>query len=467
MDETPISSLVRELKRDNLLPAIVFRTSRSQCDTDVRRAESGRSMLLSPGEQGALEREIFSIAKRYDLDMELISEHQQYSSLLRTGIGAHHAGQLLVWRLLLEELMVSGLLRVLVATGTVAAGVDFPARTVVITAHSKRDSVGYRQLTAAEFQQMSGRAGRRGRDTVGFCVVAPSRFCDAREVLAIAKRKPEPLLSAYFPSPCSVLNLMRYRNVDDLVYTVDRSLAAFMDRRKALELRDEAALIASEMPDTDSGVDSKRRGKKVRRLERQADELAAKQNSLLNATLRGLSSLGYLEESHLSAKGVWASNICTNLVLELSEIIADGMLDDSSPERMTAIVGSISGDSHRRYLTTKTEILSKADQSQIKAILERVRSHQLPGVLEDSEVVVSASYTVLTWMHADSWAEFRSILLLSGVHEGDAARLITQTAEQLNQLTRLQETFPELAKTAERARLRILRPPLTEVLEIG
>ena len=54
--------------------------------------------------------------------------------------------------------------------------------------------------------------------------------------------------------------------------------------------------------------------------------------------------------------------------------------------------------------------------------------------------------------------------MLSGVAEGDAARLITQTAEQLNQLTRLSETHRQLSFRAEEAKRRLLRPPLTEAL---
>src|SRR5690606_25756804 len=114
-----------------------------------------------------IKQKIEEIAARYDLDVSLVHSHPQDASLLTSGVGAHHAGQLLMWRLILEELMAASLLRILVATGTVAAGVDFPARTVMITAHTRRGAEGYQKLTSSEFQQMSGRAGRRGKDTVG------------------------------------------------------------------------------------------------------------------------------------------------------------------------------------------------------------------------------------------------------------------------------------------------------------
>ncbi len=497
-ESLPISFITQELDRQNLLPAIVFRSARSQCDADAERAGANQRMKLSPTLQRELRQRVHEIASSYEMDLELITSHPHYAALVTTGVGAHHAGQLLMWRLLLEELMAAGLLRVLVATGTVAAGVDFPARTVVITAHSKRGAEGFRQLTAAEFQQMSGRAGRRGRDTVGFCVAAPSPFCDARQLLHIAKQPPEPLVSSYFPSPSTVLNLLRYRNVDDLRYTVERSLASFIDRKHAEGLREQgrgaaerlpaavsqrvfaeigaAANAAANVADDDEGFEGsasvqlsredKRLAKRVRRFFREARELELRQRSLLDASLGGLGRLGYVDGVTLSEKGNWAANLCTTLVIELAEIIESGMLDGISAEALVAIVASISGDPHRQYLPTKTPPLSKEVLQKIQEIIVRVQDSGMPGASDDRTPVPFAAYTAVVWLQSEDWHQFRSLLLLSGVAEGDAARLITQTAEHLNQLSRLSESHPQLALRAEEAKRRILRPPLTEVINL-
>lgn len=505
-----LPSIVLELERENLLPAIVFRTARAQCDADIGRIIRNRSLDVSRSTQVAIKSKIYEVIHHYQMDEELIVDHPHYEALLTTGIGAHHAGQLLMWRLLLEELMQAGLLRVLVATGTVAAGVDFPARTVVITAHSRRGSEGFQTYTSSEFQQMSGRAGRRGKDTVGFCIVSPSRFCDGRAVLDIAKRPPEPLVSAYYPSPSTVLNLLRYRNADDLVYTVERSLAAFVDRKEALKLKEEAQDVRAQLGnhtklhggqhegnsvnvadesldyvdsdmqdgnDVDSHTKSavlqvsdsktaKKQRKKAKRLERQAQELEERQVTLLNKVIAGLTSLGYIEEQNLSPKGHWASNICTNIVLELGEVVESGIFVGASPEKFVAIVASIAGDPYRRYLQSKGGIFSDEEFDTLKTILTKVRGLGIPGVLQGGGVIVDAAHTALIWMHANSWQEFRGLISLVGVQEGDVARLITQTSEHLNQLMRLSDSFPELAKKAELAKLRILRPPLTEGLDV-
>ena len=66
------------------------------------------------------------------------------------------------WKSVVEKLFQQGLLKVVFATETLAAGINMPARTTVISSTTKRDDAGHRELTASEFLQMSGRAGRCG-----------------------------------------------------------------------------------------------------------------------------------------------------------------------------------------------------------------------------------------------------------------------------------------------------------------
>ena len=131
--------------------------------------------------------------------------------------------------------------------------------------------------------------------------------------------------------------------------------------------------------------------------------------------------------------------------------------------RLVMLVAAICGDGHRKYLHSKKSPLSAEDTKALEEILERVKAHKMPGVYEGREVIPDAAYTVLSWLDAEDWHSFRSILFLTGVTEGDAARLISQTAEQLNQLIHLSESHPKLAQVAEYSRNRLLRPPLTEL----
>ena len=466
-----VGAILVELETHNLLPTIIFRSSRAQCDYDVQRVTGNRKLHLDNSFQREIRAKITEVIEKYDIDRQLVISHPQYSALVTAGVGAHHAGQLLMWRLLLEELMSAGLLRALVATGTVAAGVDFPARTVIVTAHSRRGQDGFEDLTSAELQQMSGRAGRRGKDTVGFCIAVPSTFCDGRTVLKIAKRPPEPLKSSYFPGPSTVLNLLRYRTVDGLSYTVERSLASFVDRKEATILRTQAAKeqeLLPERSDDEGKLDraNKQRVKRVRRLEREAESLGGRQIKMLESSLNGLRQLGYIEGEHLSNKGMWASNLCTSLVIELAEMIEAGLLNDVSIEVLVAIIASITGDSHRTYLRIKGGMLSEDIRTKLTTILDTLRDLSMPGVNSGLQVVDDAAFTVVSWLKTTTWQEFRLLLMAANVAEGDAARLITQTAEQLNQIARLSYSHKELANIALEARMILLRPPLTEVLSV-
>jgi ATP-dependent RNA helicase HelY len=469
--EFPVTKIVSNLAGDNLLPAILFRTARRQCDEDIERLSLAAHLAISPDHQTEIRELAHQFIGKYGIEADVIFGHPQFPALLQCGAGAHHAGQLLHWRMLLEEIMSLGKLRLLVATGTVAAGVDFPARTVVITAHSKRGGEGFATLTAAEFQQMSGRAGRRGRDTVGLCVAAPGQFCDARVISQIADQPPEPLKSSYYAAPSTVLNLLKFRSVEELRYMVSKSLGAFHDRREAQDLRKESveveqryANIPHEGPNT---REVKKHLKRARRLERQASELETKQSEQLELALAGLRNLGHLDERGLTEKGSWSAELCTSLVLELSEAIAEGLFYDLDELSLAALIGSIAGDPYREYLSLGTCPVPKEQFALLREMIERVES-LYNGQRVATEVVVNphAAMTVISWMQASDWNSFASLLRLGGVSEGDAARLISQTADHLQQLTRLHETHTPLSQAAASARRIILRPPLSDAMII-
>jgi len=108
------------------------------------------------------------------------------SRLVRAGIGVHHAGMLPRYRRLVETLAQRGLLRVICGTDTLGVGINVPIRTVVITALSKYDGTRMRQLTAREFQQIAGRAGRAGYDTHGN-VIGMAPEWEIENAVALAK----------------------------------------------------------------------------------------------------------------------------------------------------------------------------------------------------------------------------------------------------------------------------------------
>ncbi len=116
------------------------------------------------------------------------------SRLVRHGIGVHHAGMLPRYRRLVETLAQAGLLKVICGTDTLGVGINVPIRTVLVTALSKYDGQRTRHLTAREFHQIAGRAGRAGFDTAGTVVVqAPDHVVDNEKAKAKAGDDPKKL----------------------------------------------------------------------------------------------------------------------------------------------------------------------------------------------------------------------------------------------------------------------------------
>jgi superfamily II RNA helicase len=116
---------------------------------------------------------------------------QTLSRLIRSGIGVHHAGMLPKYRRLVEQLAQQGLLRVICGTDTLGVGINVPIRTVLLTALTKYDGVRMRQLSAREFHQIAGRAGRAGYDTAG-TVVAQAPEHESENARLVAKAGDDP-----------------------------------------------------------------------------------------------------------------------------------------------------------------------------------------------------------------------------------------------------------------------------------
>ena len=169
MPEMPPATLLAALGDYKLLPAIVFLPTRRRCDQAASEAALTRR---DPNESRREQRRDF-MHSFVELNPE-VRNHRHWDTIIRGGVASHHAGHIPAWKLVIEKLMSAGLLDAIFATATVAAGVDFPARTVVLTGADARTSNGWRALSASELQQMTGRAGRRGRDKVGFVVAAPA-----------------------------------------------------------------------------------------------------------------------------------------------------------------------------------------------------------------------------------------------------------------------------------------------------
>ncbi|PSB04205.1 DEAD/DEAH box helicase [Merismopedia glauca] len=220
--ESPsLAYVVSQLQQRDMLPAIYFIFSRRGCDKAV--LELDELFLVNQSEAAELKMRIDAfLARTPDIGVSA-----QIDAMYR-GIAVHHAGVLPVWKGFVEELFTQGLIKVVFATETLAAGINMPARTTVISSLSKRTDRGHRLLTPSEFLQMAGRAGRRGMDTTGHVVTVQTRFEGAKEAAYLATTGADPLVSQFTPSYGMVLNLLQTHTLEEARELIERSFGRYI-----------------------------------------------------------------------------------------------------------------------------------------------------------------------------------------------------------------------------------------------
>ena len=196
-----VEETLKQLKYKRMLPAIWFIFSRKGCDTATHYVQD--IQLLSEDEQQQVSEALTSFRKEHP---DAVRD-SSVSSLLR-GFASHHAGCLPLWKAFIEELFQKGLVKVVFATETLAAGINMPARTTVLSSLSKRGDTGHTLLSSNSMLQMAGRAGRRGLDERGNVVLVQTPFEGAEEACKLLFAGPDPLISQFTASYGMVLNLL-------------------------------------------------------------------------------------------------------------------------------------------------------------------------------------------------------------------------------------------------------------------
>ncbi|GAA1978378.1 DEAD/DEAH box helicase [Microbacterium pumilum] len=179
---TPVHETVEELLETGQAPVYIVHFSQAAA---MERAQALSSVRIVSREQRD------AIAEAIGGFRFTTAFGRMLSRYVRAGIGVHHAGMLPRYRRLVETLAQRGLLRVICGTDTLGVGINVPIRTVLVTALAKYDGQRMRQLSAREFHQIAGRAGRAGFDTAGTVVVmAPEH--DIENASAVAKAGDDP-----------------------------------------------------------------------------------------------------------------------------------------------------------------------------------------------------------------------------------------------------------------------------------
>src|SRR5574344_2023455 len=215
-----VRDVVNNLHEKDMLPAIYFTFSRKKCDEQMEKCSN--LVLVTPKEQ----KQIKEIIDEYLVDNPYLYNNKHIEYVLN-GVASHHAGLLPGWKALIEKLFQKGLIKVVFATETLAAGINMPARSTVISSISKRTDSGHRTLTPSEFLQMSGRAGRRGMDEIGYVTIVGTQFQSPEEVAELVLSDANPLESRFAPSYSMVLNLLQRFSLDEAKELIMKSFGYF------------------------------------------------------------------------------------------------------------------------------------------------------------------------------------------------------------------------------------------------
>ncbi|WP_231577950.1 DEAD/DEAH box helicase [Thermorudis peleae] len=246
--EPPPWEIVQALAAEDMLPAIYFLFSRRDCEDYAQRLAMMRVRLVrDDATREQIEQTISHFLTRLRPEDQELTQVQTILDLARQGIGFHHAGLLPILKQLVEVLFSQGLMKVVFATDTLALGVNMPARTVVIGRMTKWDGRRRRLLTPNEFQQMAGRAGRRGMDERGNVVVPYSPWISFKDMLAVATGELEPVRSAFTVRYNTVLNLWDPPHGDRVRHLLLESLAQYQAAQRVRQLEDDIVAVGQQI----------------------------------------------------------------------------------------------------------------------------------------------------------------------------------------------------------------------------
>jgi superfamily II RNA helicase len=355
-----------------------------------------------------------------------LSSHRQIKALRSVGLAAHHGGQLPAWKLLVEEMMNRGHLRVIFATSTIAAGVNFPARTIVLFNSDQFNGHDFAPLSATEFRQMTGRAGRRGQDNIGFMLAIAGRFMDLGHIRKMLSAAPEDILSQLKNDFAMVLNLLLSQTPADVKKIFERSFAAWQQNS----------------------------------IERQTSSAAALLWKDFSLHLEFLQREGFVENAgRLTEDGRWASRLRLDHPLLVAECLRKNAFPEDNERLLAAVVAVFAYDRDDEIQLAPKELPHKLMAALRKMLLAvRPLSRRLESAgFVGAKLYTSVGVVMYNWAQGRNWDE---VIKNTGIAEGDMASLIMRTADNLRQIASLKESHPEVAACAYRAREAILREPV-------
>ncbi len=418
----PFGEIIRVLRKYNLLPAVFFLKSRADCDGAIDLCR--KNYLPESDRRLELSRRMGQLAEQ----SSHIARHRQRWQLENLAVGAHHSGQLPAWKIVIETLMTEGLLEAVFATSTVAAGVNFPARTIVFLNSDRFNGKDFLPLTTTEFHQMTGRAGRRGMDRIGFAMAIPGKFMDIPYVAKLFDLPPASVDSQIQINFSMVLNLLLSHTPSQVEDLLKLSFARFQRKETG--------------------------GKRAH--ESSGDLLWQD----FSHHLSFLTALGYATESGvLTDTGRWAAMLRVDQPLFIAEGFRNGIFPQSDPALLAAAIAMFvfdrdtANDIERQFLPDRLLDALVAVGEGLYPLAEKMAQEKFSV----RPLLIKPAALVYAWADGTPW---QKVTAPGAMGEGDFSMLVLRTADNLRHVRALKKIFPLAAETAAAAIDLIMKDPV-------
>ncbi len=419
------ADILHVMKTYDLLPAIFFLKSRAECDQAVKLCNS-KLLFNNPSKKQALAHRVNELVSG-SIHLE---NHSQRQYLEKTAAASHHSGHLPSWKTVVETLMTEGLLDAMFATSTVAAGVNFPARSVVVLNSDKFNGIEFMPLTTSEFQQMSGRAGRRGMDNIGFIIVLPGRFMNLNHIARLINSPSSDIESKITINFSMVLNLLLSHTPDQAKILLEKSFASYLNISK---------------------------GKKKRKKSTDPELLWF---DFLDHMDFLIAENFITKDGKLTKDGFWASKLRIDSPLLVAQSIRQNLLPQTDPALLAAVIGAFVNEKEFKDDPLYKQALPKVLKGSFLNIRKKLKPFavkMLTHGFKAPNLFIQPSLLLYAWSYNEPW---ENLVNQSDFAQGDLVRLILRTSENLRQISKLDKTFPVIAKTAKNAIDLILKEPV-------
>ena len=237
-------AVVDELNYLDMLPGIYFIFSRNGCDQAVEQCINAGLELTSEAEVRRIRRIVDEMVEgQMSADDLKALQFSKFRFALEEGFASHHAGMIALFRQIVERLFEEGLVKMVFATETLALGINMPARCVVVEKLEKFDGTGHVQLTPGEFTQLTGRAGRRGIDTIGHAVVVDHHGFLPATAASLSSKRVYLLHSSFRPTFNMAVNLLNSSDYATARVTLDHSFAQWEANESAWQLESQIGTL--------------------------------------------------------------------------------------------------------------------------------------------------------------------------------------------------------------------------------